>query len=80
MWQEFKACQLYYPERQVMNHLTNSQTGNKCGNGFQIYSQTECVIGNFSLAPQDMSFCPPQGFHVRGCYIDCTGMYMACTE
>ena len=71
-WEETNGCHLYFPERQVIDHLENPVASeNACGNGFHIYNQTQCVMGNFSLAPQQADWCPPVGFHVKSCYIDC---------
>uniref|UniRef100_A0A7M5WVK8 SEA domain-containing protein n=2 Tax=Clytia hemisphaerica TaxID=252671 RepID=A0A7M5WVK8_9CNID len=69
-WEQKSGCELYYPERQQIDHLTVS-TIPTCGNGFQVYGQTECVMGNYSLAPQN-DFCPPAGYHIKSCYIECS--------
>ena len=83
MWEETTQCELYYPERQVKNQSTaqsspssqppSSQPPSKCGNGFQVFEQTECVVGNLSLPVQNPDFCPPEGFHVRSCFNWCEG-------
>ena len=72
MWEENLECTLYFPERQQQNHLTTTNPTPVCGNGFQVYMQTECVMGNFSLQPQNLEWCPPNGFHVKSCYKTCS--------
>ena len=75
MWDIHSQCELYFPERQIQNHLTVQPPSplSKCGNGFKVFEQTECVVGNFSLSVQNPAFCPPKGFNVQSCFNWCSG-------
>uniref|UniRef100_A0A7M5UV98 Cnidarian restricted protein n=1 Tax=Clytia hemisphaerica TaxID=252671 RepID=A0A7M5UV98_9CNID len=71
-WAGDGECQLYHPERQVMDHLNNQEDPSPtCGNGFQVFIQTTCVKGPYSLTPESPDLCPPPGFHIVDCYIEC---------
>ena len=75
IWDFPAQCELYFPERQIQNHLTVQPPSplSNCGNGFKVFEQTECVVGDFSLPVQNQAFCPPKGFNVQSCFNWCSG-------